>query len=75
MELNDELREVVRINADGTAWVNPKAPMSPKTREAMQLLATYAASLTLAHREMREKVQAAIAIDLQFTEDGEDDRP
>ena len=69
----DELREIVRLNADGTAWVNPLFPMSPKSRKGMQMLANYASALTLAHREMREKVQAAIAIDPMFTEDAAGD--
>ena len=73
MSLNDELREVVRLNADGTAWVNPRSPMSPDTRKVVELLATYAASLTLAHRTMREQVQAAIAIDPRFTEEQPDE--
>lgn len=66
---SDELREFVRLNSDGTAWVNPLIPMSPKAREGVQMLATYASALTLAHREMREKVQAAIAVDPRFSED------
>lgn len=53
-------REFVRLHPDGTAWVNPLVPMSPKAREGVQMLATYAASLTLAHRTWRDTMQGLL---------------